>query len=281
LSVNQSPDRKYAVCLTFDFDAVSSWLALGLTTPAYLSRGEYGARVGVPRILSLLKKYQIPATWFVPGHTIDTYPELVKEISRGGHEIAHHGYCHENPAKLSEPEESEIILKGIESIRSVTGQPPAGYRSPAWDVSNNTIRLLRDHGFRYDSSLMGNDYTPYKCRINDKPWTDRAVEFGEEVDILEFPVSWSLDDWPHFEYVFSPPFLWPGLRAASAIQENWLSDFEYMCESVSVGVFVLTMHPQVIARGHRMMMLERLIRIMISKPDAYFSRLGDLVDSWR
>jgi peptidoglycan/xylan/chitin deacetylase (PgdA/CDA1 family) len=197
--------KKFAICLTIDFDAMSSWLALGLATPAYTSRGEFGARVGVPRLLSLLEKYQIQATWFIPGHTIDTYPEIAKEISRRGHEIAHHGYCHENPAKLSQNEENDILLKGMKSIQSVTGGTPAGYRSPAWDVSANTLKLLRDNGFKYDSSLMGDDYRPYKCRINDNPLTDRAFEFGEEIDIIEFPVSWSLDDWPHFEYVFSPP----------------------------------------------------------------------------
>src|SRR3990172_8998268 len=94
--------KRSAVCLTFDFDALSVWLAGGLDTPFHISRGEFGARVGVPRILALLEKYGIPATWFIPGHTIDTYPELVKQINNAGHEIAHHGYCHEAPVTLDE-----------------------------------------------------------------------------------------------------------------------------------------------------------------------------------
>jgi len=274
--------RTGAVCLTLDFDAVSLWLGtFGLKTPAYLSRGEYGARVGVPRLLSLLDKYQIKTTWFVPGHTVDTYPELVRDISRRGHEIAHHGYCHENPAALKEEEESGVLLKGITSIQAVTGQRPVGYRSPAWDVSDNTIKLLRSHDFKYDSSLMADDYTPYRCRIGDKPFTDRAFEFGEETDIIEFPVSWSLDDWPQFEYAFWAPSVWPGLRQASAVLENWEADFEYMLENLSPGVFVLTMHPQVIGRGHRMKMLEKLIRSMVSRPEVCFTRLADLAQSWK
>ncbi len=252
-----------------------------MNTLGCVSRGEYGARVGVPRLLSLLDKYHTPTTWFVPGHTVDTYPELVGEINARGHEIAHHGYGHRTPTELSESEELEELLKGIESIKSVVGQTPKGYRAPSWDISSNTIRLLCDHGFRYDSSLMGDDYTPYKCRIGDKPSIDKAYEFGKEVDLIEFPPAWSLSDWEHFEYTMLPSSVWPGLRAASAVQENWEADFQYMYENVPLGVLTLTMHPQVIGRGHRIMMLERLIRNIASKPGVYFTRLTDLASSWK
>jgi len=273
--------KKCAVCLTFDFDALSVWLGgFGLKTPAHISRGEYGARVGAPRLLSLLEKYHIITTWFTPGHTADTYPELVREISRRGHEIAHHGYSHKTPVELGEEEEVEELVKGIQSIESVTGKRPLGYRSPAWDLSDKTIELLLRHGFKYDSSLMADDYTPYRCRVGDRPLIDRAFEFGEEVDIIEFPPSWSLSDWEHFEYTLSPSSVWPGLRAASAVQENWEADFEYMYENIPSGIFVITMHPQVIGRGHRMMMLERLIQRM-ARPDVHFTTLIDLANSWK
>jgi peptidoglycan/xylan/chitin deacetylase (PgdA/CDA1 family) len=274
--------KKCAVCLTFDFDAISVWLgAFGVSTPASVARGEYGARVGAPRLLSLLDKYEIKTTWFIPGHTVDTYPELIREINRRGHEIAHHGYSHKTPVEVDQAEELRELLKGMESIKSAIGKYPQGYRSPAWDISTNTINLLRDHNFKYDSSLMADDYTPYKCRIGDKPFIDKAFEFGKEVNMIEFPPSWSLCDWEHFEYTLLPSSVWPGLRAASGVLENWQADFEYMYQYVPSGVFTLTMHPQVIGRGHRMMMLESFVRKMTSTPGTYFARLIDLANSWK
>lgn len=270
-----------AVCLTFDFDALSVWItSFGVNTPGGISRGEFGPRVGVPRLLSLLDKYQIPTTWFVPGHTADTYPQVVKEVFRKGHEVAHHGYAHKTPNGLSIEQEKEEIVRGIHSIEVVTGKAPLGYRSPAWDFSNNTVRLLVDHGFKYDSSLMADDYTPYKCRSGDRPHIDKAFEFGNEVDLLEFPPSWSLSDWEHFEYVCLVPSIWPGLRASSTVLENWQQDFDYMYENVPGGIMVITMHPQVIGRGHRMKMLEKFIQFISLKQGACFARMIDLAQSW-
>jgi len=273
--------KKCAVCLTFDFDALSYWLISGLDTPFYISRGEFGARVGVPRLLALLEKYQIPATFCVPGHSADTYPQLVKRINDAGHEIAHHGYCHEIPETLDEMEEEKLLVKGIESIEAVTGKVPLGYRAPSLKMSKNTVKLLVEHGFRYDSTLTGDDYTPYKCRVGDTPSTDGPFKFGKEIDLIEIPVALSLGDWEHFEVEATPTAVWPGLRAASDVLENWQADFDYMYDNVSSGVMVLVMHPQVIGRGHRIRMLERFIQMIGSKPGVYFTKLIDLANCWR
>jgi len=281
MPIHLDEGKKCAVCLTFDFDALSIWLtSFGVNTPGYISRGEFGPRVGAPRLLRLLDKYRISTTWFVPGHTADSYPQVVKEISRKGHEIAHHGYAHKTPRGLSKEDETEEIVKGIQAIKAVTGKVPVGYRSPAWDVSVNTVDRLVDHGFKYDSSLMADDYTPYKCRTGDKPHIDKAFEFGHEVDLIEFPPSWSLCDWEHFEYVPLGSIL-PGLRASSTVLENWQQDFDYMHESVPGGIMVITLHPQVIGRGHRMKMLEKFIQNVLSNQDTYFARLIDLAQSWK
>jgi peptidoglycan/xylan/chitin deacetylase (PgdA/CDA1 family) len=272
------------VCLTFDFDAISLWIGpFGATSPSMISRGEFGA-VGARRLLALLDREQIPATFFVTGHTADTYPEIVRDIAEAGHEIGHHGYLHENPIALeTRDREREVLLKGLDALDRAAGVRPVGYRSPSWDTSPYTVDLLREHGFRYDSSLMGDDFTPYWCRTGDQIDPDGPYRFGPTVDLVEMPVSWLLDDFPHFEYLVLRPggLRNPGLSAGSKVEEIWSDEFAYMHRDVPGGVFTLTMHPQVIGRGHRILMLERLIARMRSYEGVSFTTLGAAADAYR
>jgi peptidoglycan/xylan/chitin deacetylase (PgdA/CDA1 family) len=217
------------VCLTFDFDAISLWIGpMGATSPSMISRGEFGT-VGVERILRLLARHDIPATFFVTGHTADTYPDSVRAIAAAGHEIGHHGYLHENPVALeSKDVERAVLERGLVALEGAVGQRPTGYRSPAWDNSPHTIELLLEYGFRYESSLMGQDFTPYWCRVGDVIHRDGPYEFGPSVDLVELPVSWILDDFPHFEYVRRPNRVSPGLSAPSKVEEIWRGEFDYM-----------------------------------------------------
>lgn len=271
------------VCLTFDFDAISIWIGpYAAYSPSMISRGEFGA-VGCQRILTLLERLEVPATFFVTGHTADTYPHLVQAIVAAGHEIGHHGYLHENPLALETPErEREVLLRGFAALDQAAGVRPVGYRSPAWDNSPWTTDLLLEEGFRYESSLMGDDFTPYWCRTGDVIQQDGPYLFGPEIDLVEMPVSWVLDDFPHFEYLSVPEkgVFRPGLSAASKVEEIWRDDFSFMHREVPGGVFTLTMHPQVIGRGHRMLMLERLIRWM-REQGAAFSTLGAAAEAFR
>ena len=155
--VNIPEGKKIAVNLGFDFDSSSVWMeSFNKSSQVYTSRGEYGAVVGVPRILDLLDKYSIKGTFFIPGHTIDTYPEVCREIVERGHEVGHHGYMHEDPTNLPLEAEEDIIVKGLKTLEKI-GVRPKGYRSPGFDFSPNTLDLLDKYGFKYDSSLMGND----------------------------------------------------------------------------------------------------------------------------
>src|SRR5262249_17991082 len=140
--------------------------ARGLTTPTPMSRGEFGL-VGARRILALLKKYGIRSTWFIPGHTIESFPDRAAEVVDAGHEIGHHGWTHVPPASMTRDEEEEGLVRGIQAIRTLAGRAPRGYRSPAWDLSPHTIDLLIAQGFAYDSSMMGDDYQPYQARRGD------------------------------------------------------------------------------------------------------------------
>ncbi len=270
------------VCLTFDFDAICIWIGpRGANSPSSISRGEF-AVVGVERILKVLAARNIKATFFIPGHTVETYPASVHAILEAGHEIGHHGYLHENPVALeSKDEERRVLERGLEAIDKITGLKPAGYRSPAWDNSPNTIDLLVEYGFRYESSLMAHDFRPYWCRTGDTVVTDGPYVFGNEVDLVEMPVSWVLDDFPHFEFMQSRGAVYPGLSAGSKVEEIWREEFTFMLREEPGGVFNLTMHPEIIGRGYRILMLERLIDHMASQNDVVFSRLGDAANAFR
>lgn len=271
------------VCLTFDFDAISLWVGpYAATSPSAISRGEFGA-VGVRRILRLLDRFGIPGTFFVPGHTVETYPDHARAIIAAGHEVGHHGYLHENPLALGTRERERAVLeRGLEVIDRVLGVRPAGYRSPAWDNSPFTLELLLELGFRYESSLMGDDFTPYWCRVGDVAEPDGPYRFGRPVGLVELPVSWLLDDFPHFEYVSLPAhgLRLPGLSAASKVEEIWRDEFDFMRRDVPGGVMTITMHPQVIGRGHRLLMLERLVEHMFAG-GARFSTMADAADRFR
>lgn len=267
--------HSWTVCLTFDFDAVSVWLGgFSPTTPAMLSRGEYGARVGVPRILNLLSTFGIHATFFVPGHTAESFPSAVEAILAAGHEVAHHGYEHRDPSTQTPAEERHSLERGLQVLEHFMGRAPLGYRSPSWDYSPITLSLLIEHGFLYDSSLFADDLHPYHPRLGDLVGLAEPLKLGQEVGLWEFPVDFTLDDWPHFTFNFSP--LRVGLSAPSKVLEIWTEDFDYMVQHEPNGILTVTMHPQVIGRGHRMMMLERFIEHVLAQTSARFSRMGDV-----
>jgi peptidoglycan/xylan/chitin deacetylase (PgdA/CDA1 family) len=239
-----------------------------------LSRGEYGVRVGVPRILRLLAEYGIPATFFVPGHTADSFPDSVASILSAGHELAHHGYGHQDPSSQTPAEERRSLERGIASLSRFLGGPPLGYRSPSWDYSAHTLALLAEYGFLYDSSLFADDFHPYHPRLGDRVSAEEPLQPGHEVALWEFPVDFSLDDWPHFTFSFTPGRV--GLSAPSKVLEIWAGEFDAMVAHEPDGVLTVTMHPQVIGRGHRMGLLERFMQHVLAHGKARFARMGDI-----
>lgn len=272
-----SEEKPYVVCLTFDFDAMCVWLGgYARVTPAMLSRGEYGARVAVPRILHLLAEHRTPATFFVPGHTAESFPAAVEGILAAGHEVAHHSYGHQDPSTQTPDEERRSLERALAVLERFLGHRPLGYRSPSWDYSETTLPLLLEHGFLYDSSLSAEEFHPYHPRLGDQVGVEEPLQMGEEVGLWEFPVDFSLDDWPHFTFNFDP--LRVGLSAPSKVLEIWAGDFDYLVEHEQTGVFTVTMHPQVIARGHRLAMLERFVEHVLSNPWARFARMGDVAE---
>ena len=270
---------RHIVCLTFDFDALSGFIARGMTTPTPISRGEFGA-VASARILTLLKRHDIASTWFIPGHTIETYPAACGNVVAAGHEVAHHGWTHVPPANLTREQEEAGLIRGNDAIRKLTGRAARGYRSPAWDLSPHTIELLLKHGFLYESSMMGHDYLPYRARLGDIMELEQPAVFGRETELVEMPISWTLDDYPHFEFIRTGNSILGGLKPASGVLENWYDDFDYMTRIMEWGIITYTCHPFVIGRGHRMLMLERLIDKLKAR-GAVFLTMEAAVREWQ
>ena len=271
---------RHIVCLTFDHDHMSGFIARGLTSPTVISRGEYDMVV-IPRLVALMKKYDIKGTFFTPGHTIDTSPEAVMPYVEAGHELAHHGWTHRLPVTMERDEEEEEIVRGNESIKRISGRLARGYRSPAWDLSPNSIELLLKHGIKYDSSLMGHDYDCYYARQGDVVELLKPMVRGRTTPLLEMPISWSLDDFPHFEYMRNPNgSIQQGLMNATAVLENFVDDYTYMTRvQPDFGILTYTFHPHVIGRGHRMMMLERLIQKLM-EDGAVFMTMEQAMGEW-
>ncbi|MCP8897460.1 polysaccharide deacetylase [Shinella daejeonensis] len=263
------------VCLTFDFDAVSLWLSSFRTTSATpVSRGEFGARVAVPRLLKLLDGAGVKATFFVPSHTAVSYPAETMAIRDAGHEIALHGYVHETPVGLGREQEAKNLDASLARLCKVLGSDfvPLGYRSPAWDLSPDTVELLIERGLIYDSSMMADDFRPYRARSGDE-LDDDGFRPGPETRLIEMPVAWELDDFPYFAFLNKP--LYQGLRDPAEVGAIWRGEFDYCNEEVEDGVFTLTMHPQFIGRGPRIRMLATLIDHMRDCEGVRFLTLGE------
>ena len=262
-------NHRIAVSLTFDFDAESAWLgAFKVDTPSALSRGAYGAFEGVPRVLRLLDKYSLPATFFIPGYTAEIHPAETRDIAAAGHEIGHHGYIHEPPHLLNLDDERVMIERGLEELDKAVGVRPKGYRSPSWELSKNTFALLAEYGFEYDASQLARD-RPY--------WVEDA---GQMTDIVEVPGAWELTDSSHFLFAYNPVYL-TGLSAPSKVEEIWRADFDGAYEEGGDICYVLTMHPQIIGRHHRMAMLERIIQHILGHDDVWFAQMIDIANLFR
>ena len=266
-------EPRLSVAITVDHDAISDSIRRG-DPPVKLSHAEFGPRVGAKRILELFEDREIPATWFVPGHTLTTFTDDTEAILGGGHELACHGWFHEDFAELSAGEQEDVLGRSVEAVRTIVGAAPAGFRAPYWSLGGETLELIEAAGFRYDSSLMADDYRPYRIRHGDRHSTTDGTTWGEPGGLVEVPVYWAMDDWPHFE----PGPGRSGLSAPSAVLEIWREELRYADEHAPGGLVMVTVHPECIGRGHRMAMLERFIDAAAELDGVVFERLDAVVE---
>ena len=269
-------DRRLSVCISVDFDAMSVWIGLlqsnSLTD---MSRGEFGA-YALPRILELFARHDVLASFYVPGHTALAYPDLVRRVRDEGHEIGHHGWVHEGGV-LDEAAERAVIEKGLEALDSVAGVTPVGHRTTGRPYTPITLDLLLEYGFSYDHSFNAQDFYPYYLRTGDRWSLSAPYEFGEHSELIAAPFQWAVDDFPLFEFTS-----WSGAqKGPDEVGAIWQAEFDYALSNCPGGFFDITTHPQVIGRGSRLMMLERLIEYMKGTPGVRFERTCDYIDRWR
>lgn len=269
---------RLTVALTFDHDSISDGVRRG-DPPVKMSHAEFGVRVGAPRIVALLAERSIPSTWFVPGHTLVTFPESTAAIVDGGHEVACHGWFHEDFATLGPDEERALVERCAAAVERLTGGRPRGWRAPYWSLGQESLATIEAAGFAYDSSLMADDYHLHRVRRGDRHSVPDGSTFGPDGSLVEVPISWALDDWPHFEPAVGGGGR-DGLSAPSKVLEIWTEELRYAWSHAPGGVLTITMHPECIGRGHRMAMLERFIDAASALDGVVFDRLDRYVEAW-
>jgi peptidoglycan-N-acetylglucosamine deacetylase len=268
------------VCLSFDWDGVSVWMAGGATDARSLSRGEFGPRVGIPRLLELCDRLGITATFFTPGHTADTFPQTAREIAARGHELAAHGYVHEDFENLPLDEARTVVRRASEAIERSVGVAPRGMRFPPWAVAGEHFVLLLEEDYTYSSSVM-DDVRPHWAHGPGVVNFDGPNEPGPEIALVEVPITFITSDFAYFEFNgYGRPTLPAGLRNPRDVEEIWLDEFSYNADRDPGAFTMLMLHPETIGWGGRVAMLERVLLAMQER-GARFVTAEQLAEEFR
>ena len=260
--------KGFPLMLTFDLDAETMWTSrdpANAKRPILMSQGAYGWKIGMPRVMALLDRYDIKATFFIPGEVAERQADLVREVIARGHEVAHHSYSHRWIVTLKPEEEREEMQKGMDILTSITGIRPRGWRSPAAEFSEITLDLIKEYGFDYSSNFFDDD-SPYLLTIG-----------GQKTDIVELPFRWVLDDAPFFQY----SIILPGrtMQAPSAVLEAWKGEFDVLYAEDRM--MMVAMHPEFIGQPSRIKVLEGLIEYALSHKNVWIDRCDKITDDMR
>ncbi|KAL4933038.1 polysaccharide deacetylase family protein [Aspergillus undulatus] len=310
--------RKIQILLSIDFDAVSGFLGTGASptnTLSDFSSGYFAAQVGVPRLLRLFKKHGISdrVTWFIPGHSMESFPEQTRAIVDSGAEIGCHGYAHEGAGQLSESQERDVIERCVELATGLTGQRPRGWRAPLYQIREHTVKCLEEHGFLYDTSLTHHDSSPYFLTnthtpkpINFTPSTPASAwmvplpppSAVTPKTLVEIPCNWYMEDMTPMQFLPAAPNS-QGFVSPEVIERNWRARFEYLYnEEVEVKgegveeteggkmvrrdfVFPLVLHPDTSGLAHVIGMVERVILFLKGWEGVEFVTFGECAEGWK
>lgn len=300
--------RKVQVALSVDFDAISGLLGTGkdeANNKADYSQGFFAGNVGVTRLLKLFKKHDIAdkVTWFLPGHSMETFPEATEAIKNSGCEIALHGYSHEGAYQLTEQQEKDVLEKCIELAAKLTGKKPIGYRAPLYQIRETTIKLLVEHGFSYDTSLCAHDSQPYLAPLDtpiqppdfSKPaatWmhpnpNPSSAATATATSLVEIPCNWYMEDMTPLSYFPHAPNS-HGYVDVRLIEQMWKDRFEWLWENGSGEqdeggdfVFPLVLHPDCSGMAHVIGMVERTVKWLKEKEGVEFWKYEDIASAWR
>ncbi|MEE4280233.1 MAG: polysaccharide deacetylase [Halieaceae bacterium] len=248
---------RVAVLLSFDVDNETVMgLRDGEVDMGRLSQGQYGHRVALPRVVELMDREEIPATFFFPAWSLKIAPQQAGLIQASGrHEIAVHGWIHERNTLLDAATEERLLRQAMDEIEAIAGTRPVGYRAPSWNHSADTLSIVRRMGFLYESSLMADD-RPYEL-----------LQAGEATGLVELPVDWILDDAP----LFNP--LGPRYMNPRDVMQVWIDEFDKAWEEGTM--LLMTFHPHVIGHRSRLVALEGLIAHIKARGGAWFGSHED------
>jgi peptidoglycan/xylan/chitin deacetylase (PgdA/CDA1 family) len=285
-------DKDIQISLGVDVDAVAGWLGSygGQDSPNDIQRGMFAGEVGTPRLLKLFARYGLTTSWFIPGHSIETFPDQTRMVVDAGHEIGAHGYSHENPVSMTPAQEEAVLTKCVELIESVSGRAPRGYVAPWWELSEVTPKLLLDFGFTYDHSQNYNDFVPFYARIGDS-WTKidlqgtaedwmKPLVRGREIDLVEFCGNWYVDDLPPMMFIKQSANS-HGFVNPRDIEQLWIDQFDWVYRELDYAVIPVTLHPDVSGRPQVLLMLERFIEYVQGHDGVRFVTMEDAAADFR
>ena len=283
--------KQIFVSIGVDVAAVAGWLGSygGEDSPDDISRGLFAGEVGTPRLLDLFDKEGLTTSWFIPGHSVETFPKQMQMVADAGHEIGIHGYSHENPIAMTYEQEQAVLDKSFALISELSGKAPTGYVAPWWEFSPVTNELLLKKGIKYDHSLMHNDFTPYYVRVGDS-WTKidysqhpdtwmKPLVRGQETDLIEIPANWYLDDLPPMMFIKKSPNS-HGFVNPRHLEQMWQDQFDWVYREMDYAVFPITIHPDVSGRPQVLLMLERLIKHFKAHEGVKFVTMNQIADDF-
>ncbi|KAF2400508.1 glycoside hydrolase/deacetylase [Trichodelitschia bisporula] len=276
-----------------DVDAVAGWLGSygGEDSPSDISRGYFAGTVGTQRLLKLFKKYNMRTTWFIPGHSLETFPADMAAVRDAGHEIGLHGYSHENPVDMSSEQQRAVLAKTVALLTEFCGGvPPRGSVAPWWETSSEGAELLLQYGVEYDHSFSHHDCEAYWARVGDS-WTKidygkdakewmKPLKTGKETGLVEIPANWYLDDLPPMMFIKKAPNShgWVNPRD---VEDLWRDHFDYFYREYDEFIFPITIHPDVSGRPHVILMHERLIEYINSHEGVEWVTYAEMSDDFK
>ncbi len=267
-----------ALAITVDFDGESLWMAKERQTDeAMMSKGRYCGDIAAPRLLGLFNRLGIRTSWGMPVHTYRTWPELAQRIA-ADHEVFCHGVCHERLDGMSLEEERDLLGRQVAAYVETFGFRPRGYRAPSGPTTPNTLELLDEFGFVWDSSYAGGDIHPYRPRRILERHPENGTRFGEPHNIIEFSTTVDQEDWFSFEFEFGGS---PGMMDPDLVLKRWKSMIDWAVRNEPGGALAITLHPQSIGRPHRFEMLERFLGWAVSHPSIWVASAEEIADKWQ
>ncbi|KAL4995905.1 hypothetical protein BDV10DRAFT_202717 [Aspergillus recurvatus] len=284
--------KRVLVTFGVDVDAVSGWLGSygGEDSVNDISRGLWAGTVGSRRLLKLFAKYNIKSTWFIPGHSLETFPEEMAAVRDAGHEVGLHGYSHENPTDMTIEQQRDVLDKTYRMLTEFAGKPPRGSVAPWWETSQEGLQLLLDYGIEYDHSMSHEDCQAYYLRTGDT-WTNidysqkaetwmKPLVRGRPTGLVEIPSNWYLDDLPPMMFIKKAANS-HGFVNPRDVEDIWRDHFDYFYREYDDFVFPITLHPDVSGRPHVLLMLERLIEHFKKHDGVEFVTMDQVCDEFK